>query len=161
MIVYLNNMAGYKIQHFKDRDEEPTKKRVAKETLLQESFKKLRAEVEVSSSPSTQQDTPTVDPAKISEEDVQNMLQIVLMAEFKVEALQVKFPLIDWEIYSEGSKTYWRIIRVGGVMQAYQSFKDMMKDFDREYLDAMWRITKKKFSTTLPTVDKEKALWVI
>nr|GEX27045.1 hypothetical protein [Tanacetum cinerariifolium] len=71
MIVYLKNMAGYKIAHFKgmtydqvrpifereynkvqtflkpDRDEEPTKKRVAEVTLLQESFKKLRAEVEV------------------------------------------------------------------------------------------------------------------
>nr|GEU45830.1 hypothetical protein [Tanacetum cinerariifolium] len=39
MIVYLKNMAG---------DEEPSKKRVTKDTLLQESFKKLRAEVEVS-----------------------------------------------------------------------------------------------------------------
>nr|GEV33665.1 hypothetical protein [Tanacetum cinerariifolium] len=77
MIVYLKNMAGYKIQHFKGmtydqalpifkreykhiqtflksyRDEEPTKKRPAKETLLQESFKKLRAEVEVLGSHST------------------------------------------------------------------------------------------------------------
>nr|GEU82604.1 hypothetical protein [Tanacetum cinerariifolium] len=88
IIVYFKNMARYKIQHFKD--EEPTKKRAAKETLLQESFKKLRAEVKVSGSFSTQQDTPTVDPVKMSEEDVQNMLQIVPMAEFKVEALQVK-----------------------------------------------------------------------
>nr|GFA98162.1 hypothetical protein [Tanacetum cinerariifolium] len=71
IIIYLKNMVGYKIQHFKgmtydqvrpifkrdynhvqtflksDRDEEPSKKRVAKETLLQESFKKLRAEVDV------------------------------------------------------------------------------------------------------------------
>nr|GEX41109.1 putative ribonuclease H-like domain-containing protein [Tanacetum cinerariifolium] len=82
-----------------DRDEEPTKKRAAKETLLQESFKKLRAKVEVSGSYSTQQqETPTVDPAKISKEDVQNMLQIIPVAEFKVEALQVKhhiFMLIE------------------------------------------------------------------
>nr|GEX72291.1 hypothetical protein [Tanacetum cinerariifolium] len=70
MIVYFKNIVGYKIQHFKDRDEEPTKKRAAKETLLQESFKKLRAEVEVSGSSSTQQDTPTVDNTEISEEDV-------------------------------------------------------------------------------------------
>nr|GEV22808.1 hypothetical protein [Tanacetum cinerariifolium] len=87
MIVYLKNMA---------RDEEPTKKRPAKDTLLQESFKRLRAEVEVSGSHSTQQqDTPTVDPVEISKEDVQNVLQIVSMAEFKVEALQVKYLLID------------------------------------------------------------------
>nr|GEW58149.1 hypothetical protein [Tanacetum cinerariifolium] len=58
-----------------DRDEEPTKKRVAKEILLQESFKKLRAEVKVSGSNSTQ-DTSTDDPNEMSEEDVQNMLQI-------------------------------------------------------------------------------------
>nr|GEV70746.1 hypothetical protein [Tanacetum cinerariifolium] len=67
----------------------------------------LRAKVKVSGSSSTQQEeTTTVDPTKISKEDVQNMLQIVPMAEFKVEALQVKYPLIDWEIYSEGSRTY-------------------------------------------------------
>nr|GEX40210.1 hypothetical protein [Tanacetum cinerariifolium] len=101
---------------------------VAKETLLKESFKKLRAEVEVSCSSSTQQEeTKTVDPTEIFEEDVQNMLQIVSMAEFKVEALQVK------------------------ITQAFQSFEDMLKDFDREDLDALWRITKEKFSTTMPT----------
>nr|GEV63195.1 integrase, catalytic region, zinc finger, CCHC-type, peptidase aspartic, catalytic [Tanacetum cinerariifolium] len=183
MIVYLKNMVGYKIQYFKgmtydqvrpifereynhvqtflktDRDKEPTKKSVAKEIMLQESFKKLRAEVEVSGSHSTHKETLTVNPTEMSEEDVKNMLQIVPVAEFKVEALQVKYPLIDWEIYSEGSRTYWRIIRVGGITQAYKSFEGMVQDFDREDLDALWRITKEKFSRTMPTQDKEKALW--
>nr|GEV02537.1 putative ribonuclease H-like domain-containing protein [Tanacetum cinerariifolium] len=183
MIIYLKNIAGYKMEHFKgmthhkvrpifereynkvqtlfklDKDvEEPTKKRVAEETLLQESFKKLKA-VEVSGSHSTQ-DTPTNDPKGMSEEDVKNMLEIVSVSEFKVEALQVKYPLIDWEIHSEGSRSYWKIIRVGGITEAYQSFKDMLKGFDREDLDALWRLVKEKFSTTMPTVDKEKALWV-
>nr|GEX22915.1 ribonuclease H-like domain-containing protein [Tanacetum cinerariifolium] len=103
-----------------DRDEEPSKKRVVKETLLQESFKKLRAEVEVLGSHSIQEETPTVDPVEISQEDIQNMLQIIPMAEFKVEALQ---------------------------------------DFDRDDLDALWRITREKFSTSMPTHIKEKALW--
>nr|GEZ77957.1 hypothetical protein [Tanacetum cinerariifolium] len=82
MIIYLKNMAGYKMEHFK---EEPQKERVAKETLLQESFKKLKA-VEVLGSESTQ-DTPTNDPEEMSEENVQSMLEIVPMTEFKVEAL--------------------------------------------------------------------------
>nr|GEV35976.1 hypothetical protein [Tanacetum cinerariifolium] len=96
MIVYLKNMVGYKIAHFKgmtydqvrpifkreynkvqtflkpNKDKEPTKKRGAEETLLQESFKKLRVKVEASSSHTTQQDTPTVYPTKISKEYVQN-----------------------------------------------------------------------------------------
>nr|GFA17467.1 hypothetical protein [Tanacetum cinerariifolium] len=136
---------------------EPTKKRVAEETLLQDSFKKLKA-VEVSGSHSTQ-DTLTNDPKEMSEEDVKNMLEIIPVYEFKVEALQVKYPLIDWEIHSEGSKSYWKIIRVGGITEAYQSFEDMLKGFDREDLDALWRLVKEKFSTAVPTVDKEKALW--
>nr|GFA60032.1 hypothetical protein [Tanacetum cinerariifolium] len=72
MIVYLKNMAGYKITHFKGM------------TYDQESFKKLKAEVEVSGSHSTH-DTPTNDPKEMSEEDVKNMLQIVPVSEFKVE----------------------------------------------------------------------------
>nr|GEV36358.1 putative ribonuclease H-like domain-containing protein [Tanacetum cinerariifolium] len=118
MIIYLKNMAGYKMEHFKgmtydkvrpifereykkvqtlckpDKDaEEPKKKRVDNETLLQESFKKLRA-VEVLGSESTQE-IPSNDPKEMTEEDVQNMLEIILVSEFKVEALQVKYPIID------------------------------------------------------------------
>nr|GEX55798.1 uncharacterized mitochondrial protein AtMg00810-like [Tanacetum cinerariifolium] len=37
----------------------------------------------------------------------------------------------------KGSRTYWRMIRVGGITQAFQSFEDMLKDFDREDLDAL------------------------
>nr|GEU43248.1 hypothetical protein [Tanacetum cinerariifolium] len=48
---------------------------------------------------------------------------------------------------------------VGGITQAYQSFEDVSKDFDREDLDALWRIRKENFSTAMPTQDKEKALW--
>nr|GEV23860.1 hypothetical protein [Tanacetum cinerariifolium] len=105
------NMAGYKMEHFR---------------------------VEVSGYESTQE-TPTNDPKEMSEEDVQNMLEIVPIYEFKVEALQVK---------------------VGGITEAYQSFEDMLKGFDREDLDALWRLVKEKFSSAVPNVDKEKTLWV-
>nr|GEU74959.1 retrovirus-related Pol polyprotein from transposon TNT 1-94 [Tanacetum cinerariifolium] len=56
---------------------------------------------------------------EISEEDVKNMLQIILAAELKVEALQVK-----------------------------------------EDLNALWRLTKEMFSTTMHIEDKEKALLI-
>nr|GEU36296.1 hypothetical protein [Tanacetum cinerariifolium] len=93
-------MAGYKMEHFRwmtydkvrpifqrdykkvqtlfkpDKDvEEPKKKRVADETLLQESFKKLKA-VEVSGSESTQEILSN-DLKEMTKEDVQYMLDIV------------------------------------------------------------------------------------
>nr|GEX84812.1 putative ribonuclease H-like domain-containing protein [Tanacetum cinerariifolium] len=141
MIIYLKNMVGYKMEHFRGM-----------------TYDKLKA-VEVSCSDSTQK-TPTNDPKEMCEEDVQNMLEIVLVSEFKVKALQIKYPIIDWEIHSKGSRTYWKIIRVGGITEAYQSFEDMLKGFDREDLVALWRLMKEKFSTAVPIVDKEKALWV-
>ncbi|GJR83709.1 hypothetical protein Tco_0154494 [Tanacetum coccineum] len=52
-----------------------------------------------------------------------------LVEEVYVEALQVKYPIIDWEVYSEDTRKYWKIIR-------------------------------ERFSTTEPTDDKEKELWV-
>nr|GEX21536.1 integrase, catalytic region, zinc finger, CCHC-type, peptidase aspartic, catalytic [Tanacetum cinerariifolium] len=148
------NMAGYKMEHFRgmtydkvrpifereykkvqtlfkpDKDvKEPKKKRVAEETLLQESFKKLKA-VEVLGSDSTQE-------------------------------TQSNYPKeINWEIHSKGSRTYWKIIRVGGITKAYQSFKDMLKGFDKENLVALWSLVKEKFSLAVPNVDKEKALWI-
>nr|GEZ50416.1 hypothetical protein [Tanacetum cinerariifolium] len=64
-----------------------------------ESFKKLRA-AEISGSESTQE-IPSNDLKEISEEDVQNMLEIVPIPKIKVEALQVKYPIIDWEIHTE------------------------------------------------------------
>nr|GEW83464.1 hypothetical protein [Tanacetum cinerariifolium] len=113
MMIYLKNMAGYKMEFFKgmtydeirpifkrdynkiqtlfkqDKDvKKKKKKRVADETLLQESFKKLRA-AEVSGSESTQE-IPTDDPKEITEENVQTMLDIVPLPKFKVKASQVK-----------------------------------------------------------------------
>nr|GFB51616.1 hypothetical protein [Tanacetum cinerariifolium] len=80
-------MAGYKMEHFRGMNYD------------KESFKKLKA-VEVSGSESTQE-TPSNDPKEMSKEDVLYMLEIVPMFEFKAEALQVKYPIIDWEIYTK------------------------------------------------------------
>nr|GEX34930.1 hypothetical protein [Tanacetum cinerariifolium] len=61
---------------------------------------------------------------------------------------------IDWNAVAE------QIIRVRGITEAYQSFEDMLKGFDREDLVALWNLVKEKFSLAVPSEDKEKALWV-
>ncbi|GJZ86233.1 hypothetical protein Tco_0657843, partial [Tanacetum coccineum] len=58
------------------------------------------------------------------------------------------------------TRRYWRIIRVGNHTEAYQIFADMLKKFDRDDLVKLWDLVKKRFSTTEPTDDKEKELWV-
>ncbi|GJR02735.1 hypothetical protein Tco_0525719 [Tanacetum coccineum] len=133
-------------------------KRVVEETLLQERFKKLRTTEVTSSEPNQEQ--PTEEPKELSEEDLKEMLEIVPVEETKAEALQVKYPIVDWEIYTEGSRKYWKIIRVGNITEAYQGFEDMLKRFDREDLDTLWSLVKERFRAAEPSEDMEKALWV-
>ncbi|GJY52008.1 putative reverse transcriptase domain-containing protein, partial [Tanacetum coccineum] len=44
--------------------------------------------------------------------------------------------------------------------EAYQTFDDMLKKFDRDDLDKLWSLVKERFSSTDPTDDKERTLWV-
>nr|GEW20565.1 ribonuclease H-like domain, reverse transcriptase, RNA-dependent DNA polymerase [Tanacetum cinerariifolium] len=107
LIVYLKNMAGYKIAHFKGVTYDHVRLIFKREYNKVQTFPKPNKDEE---------------PAK-----------------------------------KRGAKETEK--RVGGITQAYQSFEDMLKDFDREDLDALWRLVKERFSTAVSTVDKEKALW--
>ncbi|GJT17312.1 hypothetical protein Tco_0876018 [Tanacetum coccineum] len=68
---------------------------------------------------------------EVSEEEIKKLLVIVTVEEVYIEALQV-----------------------------YQVFEDMLKRFDRDDMEKLWDLVKKKFSSTEPTIDKEKVLWV-
>ncbi|GKG37319.1 hypothetical protein Tco_0447492, partial [Tanacetum coccineum] len=52
-----------------------------------------------------EKEVSTADPVTTADE------VIVPVEEIKAEALKVKYPIIDWEIHTEGSIKYWRIIR--------------------------------------------------
>ncbi|GJR07155.1 hypothetical protein Tco_0530139 [Tanacetum coccineum] len=129
MMIYLKNMAGYMMGYFKgmsydeispifekeynkiqtlfkkDTEVEKTKtKRIAEETLLQESFKKLRTTEASRSEPIQEQ--PTEEPKELSKEELKKMMEIVPVEEIKAEALQVKYPIIYWEIHIDGSRKY-------------------------------------------------------
>nr|GEV07289.1 putative ribonuclease H-like domain-containing protein [Tanacetum cinerariifolium] len=73
----------------------------------------------------------------VSEEDLKEMMQLVPVEEVYVEALQVKYLIIDWEIHTESKRDYWNIIRLGGHIAVCQFFVDMLKQLDREDLNQL------------------------
>ncbi|GJZ08301.1 hypothetical protein Tco_0542584 [Tanacetum coccineum] len=77
-----------------------------------------------------------------------------------IRSLQIKYPIIDWEVHSEDTMSFWKIIRVGNHTEVYQVFEDMLKNFDREDLDKLWSLVKERFNSPGLTDDKEKELWV-
>nr|GEV76808.1 hypothetical protein [Tanacetum cinerariifolium] len=106
------------------------------------------------------QEQPVEEETELSQEDLQQLMIINPEQGMNVEALQVKYPIINWEIYTEDSKKYWKIIRVRNHTKAYQFFDDMMKVFDRDDLIQLWSLVKEGFSSTEPNDDKDRVLWV-
>ncbi|GJV44630.1 hypothetical protein Tco_1429166 [Tanacetum coccineum] len=62
--------------------------------------------------------------------------------------LSVKIPIVDYKIYQEGKKSFFQIIRANGKTQMYLSFSKMLKNFNREDLEVLWRIVKDRFKKT-------------
>nr|GEU31193.1 hypothetical protein [Tanacetum cinerariifolium] len=75
---------------------------------------------------------------EVSEEALKEMMQLVPVEEVYMEALEVKHPIIEWKIHTEGKRDYWKIIRLGENTAVYQFFVDMLKQFDREDLNQLW-----------------------
>ncbi|GJY41911.1 hypothetical protein Tco_0429181 [Tanacetum coccineum] len=120
-----------KVQSFVPMDSELEVQRLkrAGQEVLEESVK--RQKIREASGSGEEQSTEKE--KELSEEELQKFLVVVPVEEVYIEALHVKYPIIDWEVYSEDTRRYWKIIR------------DLVKE---------------RFNTTEPTDDKEKELWV-
>nr|GEY57004.1 hypothetical protein [Tanacetum cinerariifolium] len=68
----------------------------------------------------------------VSKEELKGMMQLVPLEEVYVKALQVKHPIIDWDIPFEGKREYWKIIRLGDHTARYQSLIIGAKDKGKE-----------------------------
>nr|GFB62900.1 hypothetical protein [Tanacetum cinerariifolium] len=97
---------------------------------------------------------------EVPEEKLKEMMELIPVEEVYVEALQVKHPIIDWEVHTEGERSYWKIVRLGGSTASYQFFVDLLKHFDREDLNQLWALVKETLNIRPATNDKEMELWV-
>ncbi|GKB18216.1 hypothetical protein Tco_0852139 [Tanacetum coccineum] len=58
--------------------------------------------------------------------------------------------IFGWKIYKEGRKSYYQIIRADGKSQIYMVFSQMLKSFDREDLEDLYKLVKAKYESTRP-----------
>nr|GEX77565.1 hypothetical protein [Tanacetum cinerariifolium] len=65
--------------------------------------------------------------------------------------LSRKVPVVDYQIVLVDNKPRFKIIKADETHQFYISFTTLLKNFDREDLESLWRIVKDRFSTSKPT----------
>nr|GFC01206.1 hypothetical protein [Tanacetum cinerariifolium] len=61
-----------------------------------------------------------------------------------------KVYVVDYQIIKFNNKPYYKIIRADDTHQLYVSFPSLLRNFDREDLEALWSLVKERFSTTKP-----------
>ncbi|GKA20705.1 hypothetical protein Tco_0700694 [Tanacetum coccineum] len=75
------------------------------------------------------------------------------------EELEQKSTKKQKKIHKEGKKSYYQIIRANGKSQMYRIFSQMIKSFDREDLEDLYKLVKAKYGSTRPVEDMDLLLW--
>ncbi|GJY48521.1 hypothetical protein Tco_0438477 [Tanacetum coccineum] len=95
---------------------------------------------------------------------LQSMIEVISDEEevaFDAIPLATKPPgIVNWKIIKEGKTGYYQIIRADGNSKRYSSMIQMLKSFNREDLETLWKLVKAKHGNTRPKEGYERVLWV-
>nr|GFA23668.1 hypothetical protein [Tanacetum cinerariifolium] len=69
-----------------------------------------------------------------------------------------KVPVVDYHIVLIDNKPRFKIIKADETHQLYISFTTLLKNFDKEDLENLWRIVKDRFSTSKPNNFSDECL---
>nr|GEW05255.1 hypothetical protein [Tanacetum cinerariifolium] len=144
MMIYLKNTAGYKMDFFKRM----TYAQICPifQARFDENIRflfKSREEMEAEDQEIIKSLNETPVQKVVEDEDDDVFVEATPLAS--------KVPVVDYQIVLIDNKPRFKIIRADETHQFYISFATLLKNFDREDLEALWRIVKDRFSTSKPT----------
>ncbi|GKE74684.1 hypothetical protein Tco_1536725, partial [Tanacetum coccineum] len=124
MSTYLKNMAGYKHNQLKNKSFDDIKK------LFDKAIKRQKLE----------EDKETA--------ELQRLIEVIPdKEEVAIDAIHVEtkpLSIVDYKIHKEGKKTYYQIIKADGSSKMYLVLSHMIKSFNWEDLETLWKLVKAK-----------------
>ncbi|GKB79214.1 hypothetical protein Tco_0946109, partial [Tanacetum coccineum] len=176
MSTYLKNMAGYKNNQLKNKSFDDIQKLFNKVMKRVNTFTDMDTELMEGIDTRTEGSSKragkdlqqeSIKKQKVDEDkettEFQRLIKVVSdKEEIAIDAipLATKPPSnVDYKIHKEGKKTYYQIIRVDGSSKMYLVFSHMLKSFDREDLETLWKLVKPKHGSTRPEEGYERVLW--
>ncbi|GJS21531.1 hypothetical protein Tco_0450163 [Tanacetum coccineum] len=157
MCTYLKNMEGYKFKNLKLKEFDSIQEMFDKAFKRVNTFKDFRTEL-IQENTKKQKVEDVKEIAKLKQ-----LMKIIPDEEeeaidaipFAVKSLSI----VGWKIYKEGRKSYYQIMRADGKSQMYMFFSQMLKSFNREYLEDLYKLVKAKYKSTKPVEDLDLLLW--
>nr|GFB53100.1 hypothetical protein [Tanacetum cinerariifolium] len=68
----------------------------------------------------------------------------------KATPLALKIPIVDYKIHLERNKPYFKIIKADALVYNKNSKSSLLKNFNREDLESLWKLVKESFEKTEP-----------
>nr|GFA14098.1 hypothetical protein [Tanacetum cinerariifolium] len=148
MMVYLKNMAGFKMDFFREMTYTDIRPIFEKhynsiQAFLDKGEEEITEQEEDSKRKDASLELRATKKKRIDEEEeeLKRHLQIVVNDDDDVftEAtpLALKAPVADYQIYYENNKPFYKIIRADGTHKLFLSFITILKNFDREDLEML------------------------
>nr|GEW87771.1 hypothetical protein [Tanacetum cinerariifolium] len=162
MMIYLRNVARFKMDYFKGMTYDDIRLIFKKKFNSNVAFlQKTKEQMDEEDSKalkrlSKSQEDKATKKQKLDEEvvELKRHLQIVPNDEddvyTKATPLARKVPVVDYEIYTENNKPYYKIIRADRSPQLFLSFLSLLRNFDREDLEVLWELVKERFASSKP-----------
>nr|GEY37058.1 hypothetical protein [Tanacetum cinerariifolium] len=143
MMIYLKNMAGFKMNFFKGMTYSEIRPLFEKHYNSNQAFLD-RMEEEV-----------TCQEKEIKEEGSKRKGESLMQDMTKKQRIEAtplasNVPIVDYQIHHENNKPYYKIIIVDGTHKLFLSFITLLKNFDREDLETLWKLVKEIFESTEP-----------
>ncbi|GKB10914.1 hypothetical protein Tco_0844837 [Tanacetum coccineum] len=169
MCTYLKNMEGKKPKDLKNKSFDSIQKMFDRAFKRVDTFVDFRTDLVEGSFKRAGEELKHENAKKQKEDDDKEIAEIKSLMEvmpYEEEValdaipLAVKSPsIIDWKIHKEGKKSYYQIIRADGSLKMYFVFSHMLKSFDREDLETLYKLVKAKYGSTRPVEDLDLVLY--
>nr|GEX76446.1 hypothetical protein [Tanacetum cinerariifolium] len=134
MMIYLRNMAGFKMDYFKGMKYDDIR------LIFERYFNSNVAFLEKTKEQMEKEDNRALKRTSKSQAE----------KAAKRQKLDEEVSIVDYEIYTENNKPYYKIIRADGSPRLFLSFLTLLKNFDREDLEVLWQLVKERFASSKP-----------
>nr|GEV92418.1 hypothetical protein [Tanacetum cinerariifolium] len=133
MMIYLRNMAGFKMDYFKGM------KCNENFPIFEKYFNSNVAFLEKTKDQMEEKDSRALKRLMPNDED-----------DTEARPLARKVPVVDYTIHTKNNKPYFKIKRADGTHQLFLSFLSLLRNFYREDLEVLWELVKERFASFKP-----------
>nr|GEY17712.1 hypothetical protein [Tanacetum cinerariifolium] len=158
-MIYLKNMVGFKMDFFKGvtyNDIRPIFKKHYNSTraFLEKGDEEIKDEGSKRKGSNLEQDMAKKQRIDEEAEELKTHLQIVVNDDddmfTEATPLASKVSVVDYQIHYENNKPYYKIIRADETHKLFLSFITLLKKFNREDLEILWKVVQERFQSSKP-----------